>query len=413
MYSYENFTPRSRRRRRPAPAAPMWWGIHRGGRLPLRGESANFAGRMKTLPHPLFCSTLRRGFCALLLGAASLAAVAAPRPDSLDSRGYLNVRGLAGAVKDRITLSGYAQMGFDYYQRSEPRDQFKVARAIVFATARVTRDVTARVMFDFKGARMLEAWANYRVAEGLQVKVGQFKTPFSIENPISPTAAELIFPTSLATGYMVGGASALTLPGSTGRDIGLSLHGNLWRGRAEYDLALMNGSGRGQSDENAQKDFVGRVGLRPWRVLLLSASTMLGTGHVDVHPTADGRYVSDAAPIGGLKGNGNFRRQHYAVGAQLTTDPVNVRSEYMAGREGSSHSRAFYATASANRVVGNLDVVGSYDWLDAPTGLKQRYTAGLQYWFYKHCRLQVSYSRLRPHGAADENIILSQIQVAF
>lgn len=336
----------------------------------------------------------------------------ADRPS--DKKGYVDVKKVVNTIKDHLTFNAYAQLGFDYNDKSNPRDQFKVARIIAFVTGQVTRDLSARVMFDVKNANLFEAWANYHISDALQVKLGQFKTPFSIENPYSPTTLELIGCASLVTNYMIGGSSALTMPGATGRDLGLSVYGELFGGHVTYDLAIMNGQGKNKSDGNSQKDFVARIGLVPVKGLTLSGSMIRGTGNVDAKLSEDGiHYVSTAGDIGGIHANGNFRRDRYSVGAELKTKPVNLRTEYMAGLEGHSHSKGYYATGSLNRIVGNLDVVASYDWLDTWEDRKQRYTAGVQYWFYPKCRAQLNYTYKKNGAAPDENSIQAQIQLAF
>lgn len=349
-----------------------------------------------------------------LLPAADGTSPAPVEKGHSDSKGYLSLKKIKGALKDRITINAYAQLGFDYNSQSSPRDEFKVARVVAYATGQVTDALSARVMLEFKSSSLLEAWADYKFSPALRVKVGQFKTPFSIENPLSPTVLELVGCNALVTGYMVAGSSSLTMPGSGGRDVGLQVYGSLLDGLLGYNLALMNGQGRNKSDANSQKDFVARLDITPVKGLLLSGSMMRGTGNVAVTPSADGtRYVSTAADIEGLHANGNFRRDRYALGAALTTRPLNLRTEFMAGIEGKSHSRGCYATASLNRVAGNLDLIASYDWLDTWAGCRQRYTGGLQYWFYPKCRAQLGYSYGRNASLCHESTVQAQIQVAF
>lgn len=317
-------------------------------------------------------------------------------------------------VAEHFTLSGYAQAGYEYYDQQSPKDQFKVSRIIFMADAKVTERINAFMMFDFKSSKLHELWTSYRFCKELTLKVGQFKTPFSIENPLSPTVLELIYPSSLATGYMIGGSSDLMMKGAAGRDLGVTMFGTLWKGLVGYDVALMNGNGRNNADNNSQKDFVVRLTVHPTGWLALSGSALLGTGNVAVHQNEEGRYVSDAAGIGGLHANGNYKRNRYAAGGQIKTRPACLRSEMMWGKDGDSDSKGFYATGSVNNVgVEHLDLVASYDYLDIWSGRTERYSAGVQYWFLPKCRVQLGCGHFVYNNAPDQTCILTQIQVRF
>ena len=315
---------------------------------------------------------------------------------------------------ERIHLSGYAMGGFDYYDQQMPKDKYKVALIIFIANVQITDRINAYMMYDFKSSTLHEMWANYKFCPQINLKVGQFKTPFTLENTLSPTVLETVRLMSLASDYMISGGSALTMKSQCGRDAGMTIYGNLFKGFMTYDLALMNGAGLNRADDNSQKDFVGRIGVSPMSYLTLSGSVMLGTGNIAVHEDANGKVVSDLAPISDVKRNGNFTRNHYALGAQMKTKPVNLRTEYMFGKDGDLDAKGYYATGTVNNIgVKHLDLVASYDWLDIYSGKKNRYTTGLQYWFYPGCRFQVNYGYEKNDNAHDQNFILAQIQVKF
>ena len=319
-------------------------------------------------------------------------------------------------VLSRFTFNGYAMVGWEYHDQSSPSNQFNVNKFILMADFKVTDRLHAFAMGDFYKFSLHELWMSYRFADALTLKVGQFKTPFSLENPIAPPVLEMITLTSLATNYMICGSSPLMMPAGAGRDMGLTVYGDLLNHHLSYDLAVMNGSGRNNWDNNSQKDFVGRLTVKPIPELALSGSVILGTGNVAVHLAEDGSgYVSDAAPsVTGFKANGNYQRNRYAAGAELKTRPLNLRGEYMWGKDADCKSDGGYVTAQVKNVaVKNLDVVASFDHLNAHTGVTNRYSAGLQYWFYPKCRIQAGYSYSKHPGLTGGNSILTQLQVAF
>ena len=261
-----------------------------------------------------------------------------------------------------------------------------------------------------------ELYLNYTASPCFNVRMGQFKTPFSIENPMSPTVLELIPCTSLVTGYMIGGGDALIMKGSSGRDLGLNVYGSFLKKKLDYSLALMNGQGRNNSDANSQKDFVATVAAHPFRWFTLSTSMILGTGNIPVTPlsTNPNQYICSTAPgITGFKGNGNYTRNRYAAGFSIDTKRLGVRSEYMQGKDADFVSKGYYATACLKRIATNLDLIGSYDWLRIYSGKHNRYLAGLQYWFYPKCRFQLSYDYETADARRSQNALQAQVQVRF
>ena len=174
-------------------------------------------------------------------------------------------------VIDHFKVSGYAQAGWEYHENNDPNNEFLVARIIMMGNYQINDRWNAFIMADFRKFSLHELWVNYKVAPWMNVTFGQFKPPFSLENPISPVVMEMITQMSLAGNYMVAGGSPLMMPGSAGRDIGLNLYGDLGR-YVTYDVAVMNGAGRNQKDNNSWKDVVGRLTFHPLENLDVSGS---------------------------------------------------------------------------------------------------------------------------------------------
>lgn len=307
-------------------------------------------------------------------------------------------------LTEHFTFNGYAHLGWEYGSESDPNNSFKISRIIVFTDYRINDHWDAFAMVDFKAFSLHEMWINYKVAPWMQWKIGQFKTPFTLENPISPVVMEMITQMSLAGNFMVAGSSTLMMPGGAGRDIGLTVYGDLdeW---ASYDLAVMNGEGRNRLDGNSWKDFVGRLTFHPIKGLDVSGSVILGKGS-----------LSNLSLYNGGNGDvkGNYTRNRYSAGFQLKTKPVNLRCEWMWGKDADLKTNGGYATAQVNNIgVKNLDMVASYDRLDLGEEEINRYQAGFQYWFYKMCRIQAAYTYTDITGVGHEHGVLTQLQVGF
>lgn len=354
---------------------------------------------------------MRRIFLSVIMLIFCFAMVQADNSgkENSDTKEWVNT------IVKRISFSGYAQGGYEYRDQSSPSGQYKISRIILMADAKVTDRINTFMMYDAYANELHELWFNYKFSDAISARFGEFKTPFSLENCLSPTVVEMIDVLSLTTANMIGGANPLMMKGSAGRDYGINVYGKLFKGFLSYDLSLMSGTGRNKMDLNSQKDFVAKIGLHPIEGLTVSGSLLKGTGNLeDVHLDGTGKYVSNSAPISGLKHNGNYQRDRYAVGFEWKSSPVNLRSEYMFGKDGDDHSKGVYATGSVNNVgIKHLDVVASYDYVNVFSGQTRRYTGGLQYWFYPKCRISVTYGHSIKDFLPNENVILSQIQIRF
>jgi hypothetical protein len=204
-----------------------------------------------------------------------------------------------------------------------------------------------------------------------------------------------------------------------GRDMGLEVYGDLANGLIHYELALMSGQGINRKDLNNQKDFIAKLELRPFDGFRIVGSGYLGTGCA----------VNTAAWNPEIHVGDNYKRNRYSVGAEYKTAPytgskykearpASVRAEWLGGKDGEVGSMGGYVT-SAIPLVDALDLVASAETYDRNTKVdgwdQTNLTIGLQYWFYKKCRLQLQYTRcmLGDNLGKDYNWLQGQVQVAF
>jgi hypothetical protein len=322
----------------------------------------------------------------------------------------------------RITLNGYAQGGWSYQNpNGEPTNAYNLKRTLLWAKARITDRWSFMFMHDFSSV-VQEFYTDYRLSKGneLTVRLGQFKHSYSMENPLSPTQLELIDVYSQAVLYLAGEGPDPLNGVNYGRDMGLEIYGDLAKGLVHYELALMSGQGINRRDLNNQKDFIAKLELRPMLGFRVVASGYLGTGCA----------VNKAAWNPDIQVGDNYKRNRYSVGAEYKTQaytgskykearPASIRAEWLGGQDGDVGSRGGYATVCIP-VVDALDVVASGETFDRNTKVdgwdQTNLTLGLQYWFYKKCRLQLQYTRClcgENISSKDYDWLQAQVQVAF
>ena len=296
-------------------------------------------------------------------------------------------------ISDRINLHGYAQAGYTYsHQGGQDKNTFDLKRVLFWAEAKITDRWSFLFMHDFSSV-VQEYYTDYRFTrnKALIVRFGQFKNGLSLENPLSPTAMEAIDVYSEAVTFLTGCGSDPLLGVQYGRDLGLSLFGLTNNNKFRYELDVMNGQGINRKDGNKFKDIIARLEYRPIEGLNIVTTGQIGRGHA-----VNTSLYNPTIALGQ-----DYKRHRCTFGADYKSRAFNVHGEYLNGWDGDAHSWGAYLTGAvplarfgSPEIGQRLELVASYDFFNFNTDLgmdQHKAIGGLQYWFYKKCRLQVQY----------------------
>lgn len=317
-----------------------------------------------------------------------------------------DVRQVIDNLMDHVKFNGYAQAGYTYQNDGQSTSTLDLKRTLLWVTVQITDRWSCRLMHDFN-SEVQEFYADYRITKSaaLSVRAGQFKNSYTMENPLSPTQMELIDVYSQGVTYLAGCGSDPLYGVQYGRDLGVMIFGDLFNGKCHYELALMNGQGINCKDGNADKDFIAKVEWRPVEAFRLVASGQKGRGHA----------VGTAEWNPDIEEGDNYTRDRLSFGGEWKSQRIGLHGEVLWGKDGSVESWGAYLTGRCT-VAAGIDVIASADFFDKNTSLKYNQTnltAGLQYWFYKKCRVQLQYTRAMLEWSDDYNSIQAQVQVAF
>lgn len=327
-------------------------------------------------------------------------------------------------VADRIQLHGYAQGGYTFTHKGVANtNTFDLKRVIFWVNARITDRWSFQFMHDFSSV-VQEYYTDFRITKNnaLTVRIGQFKNGLTLENPLSPTSMEAIDVYSEGVTFLSGCGSDPLMGVQYGRDLGLALFGETNNGKLRYELEVMNGQGINKKDGNNFKDFIGRLEYRPITGLNLVATGQIGRGHSIL---TDGK-VSVFNPT--IQNGQDYKRNRWTIGADYKCNYFKVHGEYLEGYDGDVVSRGGYVTGSVPLGTPKVEFVGSYDYFNYNTALGydvHKAIAGLQYWFFKKCRVQVQYVYKSAYTSAQSgnpapqfirdgnHAVMCQLQVRF
>ena len=323
----------------------------------------------------------------------------------------------AQSVLSRIKVLGYAQAGYTatMQENGKNTNTFDMKRVVMMLGADIAPHFYAFIMHEFKAGNLLEYYMEYRPSKAVNFRLGQSKTELTIANPLSPRIFESINCSPLAVGWLCGSDSLMS--NGSGRDLGLTMYGDLFNNHLHYAVQVMNGGQINKSDQNNQKNIIAKLEYKPVKNFRVSVSGQKGYGCA----VAESAY-NDVVKLTGnkvLDANGveideeithhiakgeTYRSDRYAVGCEWMSSIKGndyyknrctvLRGEVIGGRDGECHSFGAYASLT-QPVYKGMDIVAQVDYLNRNTDMKYKQTDllfGVQYWMHTKCRVQAQYN---------------------
>lgn len=163
-------------------------------------------------------------------------------------------------------------------------DGFGLRLVRLYVSGKVLRDFKYRLQLEVNGTPHIKdatlEWVRWK---GFQIKAGQFKRAFSLENPMNPWDIGSGDYSQL-TKKLAGMGDRCGEASVGGRDLGVQLQGDLLKAhdghyQLHYQAAVFNGQGINQKDLNREKDYMGTLQWAPLKNLSVGAFGWLGNWH--------------------------------------------------------------------------------------------------------------------------------------
>ncbi|MDR1562148.1 MAG: OprO/OprP family phosphate-selective porin [Dysgonamonadaceae bacterium] len=320
---------------------------------------------------------------------------------------------------EQFNLIGYGQAVANFNQHPEAgmvptnsNSSFDIQRIILFATGKigVQNKFGYMIMLDAgPNISMQELYGEYIPSDAINVRFGQYKIPFTIENPMSASRFETVYP-SRSVSAMAGSSGDFNqFDGrgvKAGRDVGIMLSGKIQEKDGyhllEYYAGLFNGTGLNTKDNNNHKDIIGTAYIQPLKGLKLGGSVYSGAITTD--------------SVNGLPA-GLHRRNAYAAGGVFDNRNFYVRSEYIANKTGNIRRHGFYASGVWKFVPQKWEAVVKCDFFDSDRSVDQNETTdltfGVSYFFAYLTKIQLNYIYTDDRIKNSNHLAAVQMQIFF
>ena len=241
--------------------------------------------------------------------------------------------------------------------------------------------------------RLVDLFGEWQKYEFFKVKAGQFKRPFTFENPMHPITQGFMS-YSQNVSKLAGFSDRTGEQGSNGRDLGVQLQGDFLkdasgRNLLHYQVGVFNGEGINQKDKDNRKDIIGGMWVMPVKGMRIGAFGWTGS----------------RAGVG--------EKNRYALSGEYTQDDWTFRTEYIHSQgwnaaHTSDKADGIYALCIAPIQKNKFHVKARYDlYREANSwngfindanqfvgGAKTLYEIGADYLFTKNLQINVEYARV-------------------
>lgn len=359
------------------------------------------------------------------------------------------------SVLSDIKFSGYVMSQYQYTgQDSKESNSFNIRMVRMALDGRLMKDFYWKVQLQANGntsdlgssPRMVDAFAEWQKYEAFKIKAGQFKRPFTFENPMHP----------ITQGFMGYSQNVSKLAGfsdrtgehaSNGRDIGVQIQGDLIKNAAgrnllHYQVGVFNGQGTNRKDVDQRKDVIGGIWVSPVKGLRIGAFGWTGSsarkGTWDVTDANHNVVKNEDGSVKTHSGVRSLSKNRYAFSAEYAANDWTVRSEYIhsqgygftksltSGKEtdcnvnyaAGDQADGFYALMIAPVISKKLYAKARYD-LYRPRAewgtSRTQYEIGANYWIGKSIMIGAEYARINDRSLAkpDYNMIDVEFDVKF
>ena len=191
---------------------------------------------------------------------------------------------------NNVKLSGFGIVQYTYNgQENNESNSFNLRLARLALDGRAFDDWYWKAQIQFNGntstlgssPKLVDLFIEWQKYDFLRVKAGQFKNPFTYENPMHPIDQGFMSYSQVISKF-AGFSDRAGAHSSNGRDIGVQLQGDFLKNASgrnliHYQVGVFNGQGINVKDVDHQKNIIGGAWVMPVEGMRLGAFGWIGS----------------------------------------------------------------------------------------------------------------------------------------
>lgn len=310
-----------------------------------------------------------------------------------------------------MRFGGYGLFMYNYSDVKEVKHSVEPRVVFLSMRGQLPGKVNYFILAELVNPRVYEFYAEWMPEKEFGIRGGEMKTPNSLENQLSLTELETVFNTRSVSTLIGMGGDVLSLYNSsrnianhTGRDIGIRANGKIGENDLlEYIVGVYQGAGINMGDNNNTKDFAASLMLQPVKGFRIGGSTYFGQARYAMGANTENDHV----------------RNRILVSSDYRDERAYCRAEWIKANDGGIDKEGLYGMASYFLIPQKLSALAKVDYYNRNKANNEEvidYTMGVNYYFYKQCRLQLNYTYSdfsNAWVAKNSNAVAGQLQIVF
>lgn len=309
-----------------------------------------------------------------------------------------------------MKFGGYGLFLYRYSDVQAVKHNAEARAVYLHMQGKLFNNISYFVLADFVNPLVHEFYLDWTPAKQFNLRVGEFKTSFSIENQLSATDLETVYNSRTISSLVGMGDDVMKLQNGRnngGRDVGVRASGSLLSREShdliEYSLGLFQGSGISSSEQNNSKDFSGMLLFQPIKGFRIGGGAYFGEATYSVSGFDRKDHV----------------RNRWIISSDYHSDRFSARAEWIRGNDGGISREGVYGMGSYYVVPNKINTVARVDYYNQNKQRNEEMvdcTFAVNYYFYPRCRVQLNYTHSAYSAkwdARDSNSVLTQLQIVF
>lgn len=310
-----------------------------------------------------------------------------------------------------MRFGGYGLFMYKYNDIADVKHNFEPRVIFLSMRGEITNNFKYFILTEFVKPMPYEFWAEWTPSNEFNIRLGQMKTPLSLENQISLTDIEGVLNTRSISALIGMGDDVQKLQNgknNTGRDAGVMAYGNLFKTQThdllEYKVGIFQGTGINTSENNNSKDLAVNIMLQPIKGFRIGGGAYFG----------EAKYVKPAETE-----ISNHVRNRWIVSSDYRSERIYARAEWIKANDGGISKEGLHGMGLYYFIPKRLNCFAKADYLNQDKSINKEvmeYTLGVNYYFYGSCRFQLNYVYAdynKNWGDRNSNTVLGQMQIVF